>query len=302
MTQNAASIETNLVTSRWKGYLLFPGALLILITGGIGTGLIVAFVGSFFYLAFLFPLAMGYAGGSILKSAIQAVKTRKQSHLIVFSLLVAILMYGTYHYGRFEALQLRMAFEMSSGFSEAMSDKGLELGKSVLDYALQLETGHTGFVGYMLYKAQEGVSLGRLVSSSNINLGPVLTWIYWLMEIGIILGITVTMGRNELLVPVCDACGSRYGSDKHLGGTSMNNKSVLLELINRKDFAEAGKLLQENTDLPSLELYLKSCPSCDKGISHLTVQQAAQGPKGSVIFTDVSKVTLQPQDRLALSQ
>ena len=106
---------------------------------------------------------------------------------------------------------------------------------------------------------------------------------------------------KETQIPVCEVCGSRYSKENHLGGTSIDNKSMLLDLIRRRDFVEVGKLLEENADLPSIELYMKSCESCDKGISHLTVQQAMQGPRGSVQFSDISKITLQPGDRLAFS-
>jgi hypothetical protein len=82
----------------------------------------------------------------------------------------------------------------------------------------------------------------------------------------------------------------------------MDNKSILLDLIRQRDFAGVGKLLEPSTDLPSIELYMKSCEACEKGISHLTVHQAVQGPGGNLQLSGISKVTLQPHDRLAFSQ
>ena len=286
--------------SPFKAISVFLVAMVISIAGGALIGAIVSFVGSLFYIAFLFPLGMGFAGGDTIAVAIKLANIRKSTRLILLSLLATISIYGTYHYGRYVALQAQTFLELSS--RQDTHDVSLDGAKLVLDYALIKETGHSGFAGYMMYKAQQGVSLGRLVSSSSTNLGLVLSWVYWLLEIGIILSVTIIIGRKEILVPVCEACGSRYGREKHLGGTSVKNKSMLLESIERRDFVEIGKLLEENADLPSIELYMKSCESCEKGISHLTIQQAAKGPKGTVQFSDISKVTVQPRDRLAFSR
>src|SRR6185503_18015763 len=105
--------------------------------------------------------------------------------------------------------------------------ENLSVAKSFLDYALQEETGHPGFVGYMLYKASTGVSIGSLSRSSSVNLGPILTVAYWLLEFALILGLTVQMGRKATGASFCESCGNRYGGEKHLGGTTSANESFL---------------------------------------------------------------------------
>ena len=53
----------------------------------------------------------------------------------------------------------------SRDFHRQQKGKNLRRAKAFLDYALEEETGYSGFAGYMLYRASEGVSIGRLFRS-----------------------------------------------------------------------------------------------------------------------------------------
>ncbi len=139
-----------------------------------------------------------------ISGAIQMAKIRKTSQLILLSLLATVTLYGTYHYGRYIGLQVQTSLEIFPGLSEATEDKNLSAAKAFVDYALEKETGYSGFVGYMLFKANEGVSIGRFYHSNRLNLGPVLTWFYWAVEFGIILWITIYTGRNLIRRPFCE--------------------------------------------------------------------------------------------------
>jgi hypothetical protein len=190
--------------------------------------------------------------------------------------------------------------EIFSSLSEATETENLQATRVFLDDALEEETGHSGFIGYMLYKANEGVSLGRLSRSSSFNLGPVLTWLYWLLEFGIILGLTFQKGKKVIGMPFCEACGNRYSGEKHLGGTAPANEPVLLDLIQQKDFMELGKLLEKNAEVPSVEIYFQGCEVCNQSQSRLIVRRAFQGAKGGLQFTDALQTVLQPKDSVLL--
>src|SRR5215217_8514340 len=98
-------------SSTIKATLVLLGAILISVAGGVLTGTITAFVGSLFYIAFLFPLGMGFAGGSTVAAAIKLANIRKSTRWIFLSLLATISIYGTYHYGRYVALQAQTFLE-----------------------------------------------------------------------------------------------------------------------------------------------------------------------------------------------
>jgi hypothetical protein len=190
--------------------------------------------------------------------------------------------------------------EIFSGLSEATEEENLQVTHAFLDYALEEETGHSGFLGYILYEAKEGATIGRLFRSSSINLGPVLTWLYWLLEFGIILGVTIQKGKKVIGMSFCEACGNWYGSEKHLGGTASANEAFLLDLIRQKDFTGLGTLIEKNAELPSLEVYFQGCQVCGKSQSQLVVRRAFQSGKGGLQFTNAAQTILQPNESVLL--
>jgi hypothetical protein len=272
-----------------------PGALLVVLAGGAAVGLLAAGVGSLLYLALVFPAAMGFAGGLIAIRAAGVANARRTAELLALAALTALVLYGSFHYGRYLVLQLQSAFLVSARVPDAGLSEKMLLGRILLDRVLQEETGQAGFVGYMRYKAQGGISLGRFYSENRLALRGALAWLYWALEFGLVLWITWTMARGETPVPVCEGCGRRFGPEKHLGGTSPANQAVLLELLGRGDLAGLGGLLQQEAGLPSLELYLQRCEACGgSGPSLLTVRRAEMGTRGMLALSDVSQARVAP--------
>jgi hypothetical protein len=154
----------------------------------------------------------------------------------------------------------------------------------------------------VLYEAQEGITLKRPLRITGLHLGTLLTWLYWLVEFGIILGLTIQMGSMVISKPVCESCGSPYGSEKHLGSTASANESRMLALIRQKDFAGLGKLMEPEAGVPSLELYFQGCQVCGKSPSRLVVRRAFQSTKGALQFKDTTRMVLQPAESALLLQ
>ncbi len=286
-------------TSPQREILIFIGITLLVIVYDVMAGFVISVFSQLIYIVFLFPLVMGINSGKLIADVIHRTKVRKTSQLIFFSLLSAVTIYGAFHYCRYVGLQVRTSLEMFPGLSQATEGKNLRLAKAFLDYALEEETGYSGFAGYMLYRAGEGLSIGRLFRSSSLNLGPILTWLYWIMEFGIILWITLHKGQKMMSTAFCKSCGNWYGKERHLGGTALVNETCLLDLIKQKDFIELGKLMDKNAELPSLEVYFQGCEVCNRSHSHLIVRHTIQSPRG-LQFTDASKIVLQPQESVIL--
>ena len=270
------------------------------IVGGLGTGLVAGIFSQLIPIVFLYLVVMGITGGRMIAEIIQLARVRKTSQLLVLSILLAVAMYGSYHYCRYLGFQLRASLEIFEGFSAATEAENLGATRTFLDYALEEETGHSGFLGYMLYEAKQGVSIGRLTRSSSVNLGPVLTWLYWLVEFGIILGLTIQGGVKLIRTAFCKSCGNRFGSEKHLGGTIAANESLILNLVRQKDFVELRKLMEPNAELPSLEVYFQGCEVCGGSQSRLVVRHAFQGTKGALQFKDAAQTSLQPAESLSV--
>jgi len=211
--------------------------------------------------------------------------------------LTALVVYGSFHYGRYLMFQAGTWLALRS--SETAQTSGAEISlagaKVFANYALREETGHTGFLGYMLYRAQHGFSIGKFYSENRIQLTGVLAWLYWALELGLILWIMHGGVKDYLRVPACETCGRRLGREKHLGGTTPANEPLLLDLLKRHDMSGLGELLVKDAGLPSVELYMRKCDTCGQSTSIITVRRARLGPKG-VMLADISKATLPPQE------
>ena len=286
-------------SAQWA-VLNFIAATIICVLASSLVGMVISVFSNLMYIVFVFPLVMGLANGGLLTDGMQRMKIRKTYQLIFISVLMAVATYGTYHYGRYIGLQVQTSLQMFPGLSAATEDENLRVAKIVVDYAVEEKTGHSGFVGYMLFMAQEGVSISRFYHSSRLNLGPILTWFYWILEFGIILGITISMGKKQAGMPFCEVCGNWYGKEKHLGGTTPANESLLLDLLKQKDFIELGRLIEQNAELPSMEIYFQGCEICKKSNSFLVVRHAFRNSKGVLQFTDAAQISLQPRDSMLL--
>jgi hypothetical protein len=275
---------------------------LLVILYGAMTGFGLGMISNLINIVFVFPIALGINSGKTIKEAVERAKIRKMWQIVFLSVLSAVAIYGTFHYSRYLGFQVKAAMEIFSSLDEATEEENLQITKVSLDYIFEEETGHSGFLGYVLYEARHGVNIGRLTRSSSFHLGPVLTWLYWLLEFGIILGLTIQMSKSVSNKPVCESCGNPYGSEKHLGGTASANELLMLDLIRQKDFAGLGKLMEPDADLPSLEVYFQGCQVCGKSQSQLVVRHAFQSTKGTLQFKDTSQTILQPVESALLLQ
>jgi hypothetical protein len=290
-------MEANTVAKRKPTVLSLLGALLILVIGGGLVGMAVALVGALFYLAIVFPIGMGFAGSMVAGMVARVGRVREKRQVLAVFVLTALVLYGSFHYGRYMLFQLASWRALAS--SEAAQSSGvqidLEVAKVFTDYALLKETGHTGFAGYMLYRASNGLSIGKFYSGNRLTLTGALAWLYWAAELGLILWIMRGGVKDYLRVPVCETCGRRLGRERHLGGTTPANEPLLLDLLGRHDLARLGELLVKDAGLPSVELYMRKCDTCGQSTSIVTVRRARLGTKG-VVLSDVSRATLPPQE------
>ena len=287
--------------SRRRTFFVLSFLSLLMLAWGLAFGFIVGLVSNLFYLVFVFPAAIGIYNGRLIADAAVRARVRQPAQVLLLCVLAAGAIYGMLHYGRYAGFIVAMSLEISADPSEALDSENLSLAKAFTDYLLQEETGQPGFAGYMLYKANAGVSIGRLGRSSAVDLGPVLTVLYWLLELGMIFGLTLQGGRKATGGTLaCAACGSRLGGERHLGGTATANESSLLGLIGQRDFAGLRALMEPNADLPSLEVYYQGCQVCGGSPSRLVVRRAVQSAKGDLHFSDASRVELPPAESALL--
>jgi len=265
---------------------LFVGALI---------GLSVSLISNIFYLVFLFPIMIGFAGAYFLKDAVKRCRIRSNTVALALSILMGLVIYSTLHVANYFTFQEQALSELALKFNNNDStvsltdEETIMLARATIDYALTEETGRTGFLGYMLLEAKVGVTIGKVARSSSINLGPIFTWVYWLVELGLIVGIMYTLTKITESDALCENCQGWITPKEHLGGVEEEHFEKLQDFIAVKNFSAAGKLLSPSTGIPSMEIYTKSCscPTVD-----LKLSQTSFDASNDVIWTDILTTTI----------
>lgn len=265
------------------------------ILGGLIIGLTFGSIGTFIYLVIVFPIVMGFVGGRVITDNAKYTRATNTLLILVTSILTALILFGTTFYTRFLGLYVTTALNELGG----LTDQNLKVAKALVDYALEKETGHPGFVGYILFKSNQGVLLGRIFPSSALNLGSIFTWLYWFVELGVIIFITVYMSKEISKKPFCANCNAWYDGKRHIGGVRLSRELEIRNFIKLHDYAAVGKMLEENVDVPGLELYLQGCKTCEKSDSFLTVTKTGM-KKGKLEFIDLLNTKPRPHENKLL--
>ena len=270
--------------------LLISFALFIGIIMGAG----LAFISDFFYLAFLFPIITGVTAALILGDAIKRSKIRSKPLIIFLSVVMGLVVYGTYHtvdYRIFRTKATSNFVAKANKESTLTNQEAFDLSKIIVDYGLKEETGQDGFMGYMLLKAKIGVSIGKVFRSNDLNLGSFFTWVYWLIEFGLITAFILMSTTKEVNPELfCEKCQDWITPKEHLGGTDEEDRfQDLQDFIQQKNFAKAGKLLKQSVGIPSIEVYAKSC-ACDT--ANLKLSQTSFNDDDDVVWKDILNIII----------
>lgn len=275
--------------------LAVPGMLL----AGLVTGALAGLVASLLYIVLLFPLGMGLAGGFLLQQVIHAARIRSFAHSLWLGGLLALAVYAAYQgaqylifRGQAQTLMHQQLLEETRLWDPLAADL-------LVDLALEEATGFTGFPGYILYKNQQGLTLGKLFRS-GLHLGPSFTWAFWALELALLAWVTLAMGKAAAARRFCAGCERWLGQGEHLGGVGQDQAGLLKQLLDRRDFAGAGALLGPDAGLPSLELYVQGCTHCAEREAWLELKWVSAGPNGKLRFETQSETRLRPHETAAL--
>ena len=279
------------------GVIPFLAGAVIVALGGLLIGVITSFVSNLIYIVILFPLGMGFIGAMILDKVITTLKIRKLALGVFLGGLMALVIYGAYHYTDYQTFRFVAASAMDEKLVEETGESSPEVSAVFVDYALSEETGHTGMLGYILYKAKLGVSIGKIVSTNDFNLGPFFTWIYWLVELGIIGWMTVPTAKEAAGQPFCERCHAWYGKEEHLGGCSASEYDKTLQVLSQKNFSQLGEMLVQDAELPSLEVYMQTCQKCNTNSPWFTLKKISFDQKGKIQFQTLLQQYISASDK-----
>jgi hypothetical protein len=277
----------------------FMWLLLSSILGGMTFGGLTFFISRLFYLIFLFPIAMGVAGGMVNGLGISKGKVRNPWVGATFGVLTGLTICGTLHGGEYFSFRQ----EAAQHIREELGQVDDATAGVAIDAFLEQETGAAGFFGFLQSNAKQGVSIGKL-GQEGVSLGKTGTWIYWSVELAAIATIAGFLGYAAAKEPFCEKCDRWYDAPKRLGYVEANSSATFLGLAKRDCFLPSGKLINLSDQLPapSLEVRIQGCPHCKQSDTLLVANVVASDEKGNLQFEEVLQGMLSPREYAQLWQ
>ena len=132
------------------------------------------------------------------------------------------------------------------------------------DLFFELETGSTGFVGYIKLNAQEGITFSRARSSSSggLIISGTGAYIYWVIEFLVIGGIAALMASGRAGEPFSEETQQWYGNDEYVATIPSQAVNEYHQLLKDGNFAAAGQLMRKSEALPPrVDVYVKRVDS-----------------------------------------
>ena len=177
---------------RPDGAIPLPGAFLVLgsmIGVGLALGFVAGFVGRWFYLMLVYPGAVGAGIGAAGMWAIRVGKVRNPLFAVAASVLAGALAMLMIQYAYYLHFMDRVRLEQPA-------------------LAPLLDQGAVSLIDFIKLRAKEGISIGRPGQGKGTNLGEIGTYIYWAVELAIIIGLAWLLTIDEAGQPFCRRCNS----------------------------------------------------------------------------------------------
>ena len=267
--------------------------------GGLAIGGVTALVSRLFYLIVLFPLLMGAGGGFLQAYAVNRGKVRNPMIAGAFAILTGFVIYGTLNIGYYVAFRQEVAKELKQSTGESDDTK---INKIIDENVLQIETGSTGFLGFLKFSAQQGVGITR--GSSKIELKNEWAWGYWAIELAVISGITAFMAFAAAKEPFCENSDEWYLPMESVGSVPNEESENFLSLIKNENFVKAGALVdpQKQSPVPNLVVHLQRSPGDRLNDLVLIASRTSLDNKGNVSSKEVIKGMISPSQYAQLEQ
>lgn len=258
----------------FTGLLLLAGAAVL---GGAAIGVAVHFAAKLVYLIILFPLLMGGAAGLLLKFAIKIGKVRSPAMAMIFAVVAALVIYASYWTAEYVGFRA----DIRQYINEEYGQQDQADIDAFIDDVLIEETGTTGFAGFFLFTSKEGVTLSRAGFSSGggINLGEIGSYIYYLIELIIILVAAIGPARKTALQPFCETCDVWYGNEQFIGGAPLDQTETVSAMLDSGQFNDLGTRLGAVMP-PSVSLFSRICENCRATGTHLALKRITLNRKG----------------------
>jgi len=255
--------------------------VLATILAGIVLGLLLGFVGQFFFLVGIFPALIGIAGGYVLAWVIKKFKMPNKAVAILIGTLMAVMIYGVYTY--FDYIQTQNYLYEALMFSDDSIPIIFEdMDKaSLMTTFLYDTTGSTGFIGFWKFTADAGINIVPGGMGSGFSLNPFWSTLYLISEFFIIVCFAVQGAWEQVNRSFCSSCGDWYDKGEQLALFEMEDENKVINAIEHDRYDELKEIMPiEVSKLPCLILKAHSCLKCHNETPLLELSRLTVGDKG----------------------
>jgi hypothetical protein len=245
--------------------------LSLAVGSGVAIGAGAAYVAQWLYLVLVFPAAMGLVVGAATARAVRQGKVRSPHIAALAGVLGGAAVVLSLHY--FEYLNALDDMDAKNpGAKQAALDNGFTL------------------LHFFEVRAREGVSLAQTGHSSEVNLGYFGSYVYWLVDAGMVLGVAWIFPRLAARKPFCARC-SHWKSEHALAVLDPAWQRTVFEAVRQ---GELLRLLEGagHRGTEHLSLKLSSCDFCgEDSPADVLVESVSKNSKGHPVTAELAHVT-----------
>ena len=254
--------------------------LLTVCLGGAVIGVLAYIVSNYLWLIFLFPLAVGFLGGALVKWQIKGAKLGNPVVAALIGLFAGMLIYSIF----FASGYVHFRMEAEKQLAADAAYFGLSPSE-LLNELLIYETGSGGFLGFLKIVEREGVEISQVTDPSDRGLAITGTWVYlyYLIEAGLIVGVTTSFAHDAGRQPYCPNCKNWIDKNVRLGYVAKENRAEFQEALRLGSLSSIIHLFQKDPQsrAPNLDVVLGQCEKPSRCDSVLTMRQTTKGRYGS---------------------
>lgn len=224
--------------------LPLPGLLLLLLTavgGGVLTGLVMFLASTIGHFAIISALFFALVAGIAMALMVKYATVRHKPVVRVMGLLMAIVIYGTYHYAHYLDFQHWARDEILS-YEPAATDEQIKIAA---DAFLKEETDSEGFIGFMKFQAQVSgftSQTNRALDLEGTTMGREI-WGYWLIEMALLIFVIVGFAQLDMDTPFC-ADEMKWVKYQRVGAVWENYIQTFLQKLDEGNIEEAAQLIR----------------------------------------------------------
>ena len=244
-----------------SGIAPFPGILTALVYGLIAAAIVGGILFAIdhyigFYLIIMFPVVAGFIVSFVLTMGITAGKIRNGAVAFLIGAICGLATMGVYHFLNY---QIGFKTDVKNAISQpgsSVTDQDEQLSEAAF---LKQEVKQTGFTGFLMYQAKQGITITRSTSSSGLTLSNGWAWGYFGIEVLIVAFIAGGGASSTANDPFDERSNAWYGKPVHVLSAPFGEAPALRGALKNGSFETAGQLMtREALAAPRLDLTARS--------------------------------------------